>query len=83
MAYYAQHYATAVNTLEDSLEQYLLAEDECRAFCDGEFDHGEWYPDLITSIGSKCGKMLKFTYIENFQIILRLRCTANIIVRAN
>lgn len=39
--------------LEESLYQYFVAEDECRAFCDGEFDHGNWYPDFITSIGSK------------------------------
>lgn len=30
-----------------------MAEDECRVFCEGEFDHGGWDPDFISAIGSK------------------------------
>lgn len=38
--------------MEKSLEIFIRNMDECRAFCDGEFDHG-WFPDLTTSIASK------------------------------
>lgn len=38
--------------MEESLESYVQAENECRAQCEGPFDHG-WFPDFIASISSK------------------------------
>lgn len=37
--------------MEDSLENYLQSEEECRANCEGPFDQG-WFPDFIPSIAS-------------------------------
>lgn len=52
-AYNEEEFQKATQFFEESLFQYILAEDECRAFCDGEFDHGNWYPDFITAVASK------------------------------
>lgn len=38
--------------MEESLTEYIQAEEECRAQCEGPFDHG-WYPDFIPSISSE------------------------------
>lgn len=38
--------------MEESLESYLQAENECRAQCEGPFDHG-WLPDFVPSVSSK------------------------------
>ncbi|XP_049277526.1 cartilage-associated protein-like [Anopheles funestus] len=41
----------AIERLESSIKQYIFDENECRAFCEGEFDHG-FLPDFITAIGN-------------------------------
>lgn len=58
----------------------MLEEDECRAFCDGEFDHGKWYPDFITSIGNhftfnlyckaNCTRTLSRIRAENYDSVV-------------
>uniref|UniRef100_A0A182PBE1 Leprecan-like alpha-helical domain-containing protein n=1 Tax=Anopheles epiroticus TaxID=199890 RepID=A0A182PBE1_9DIPT len=41
----------AIERLEASIKQYIFDENQCRAFCEGEFDHG-FLPDFITAIGN-------------------------------
>ncbi|XP_052902104.1 cartilage-associated protein-like [Anopheles moucheti] len=41
----------AIERLEGSIKQYIYDENECRAFCEGEFDHG-FLPDFITATGN-------------------------------
>ncbi|XP_035890752.1 cartilage-associated protein-like [Anopheles stephensi] len=41
----------AIERLEGSIKQYIFDENQCRAFCEGEFDHG-FLPDFITAIGN-------------------------------
>lgn len=52
-AYHSEEFEVAIHLLEESLLGYLMAQDECRAFCDSEFDHGGWQPDFVSAIGSK------------------------------
>lgn len=62
-----------------------MSQDECRAFCDSEFDHGGWQPDFISAIGSMIKKFLIFffakTIFMELQIILCMVFFANKIVR--
>ncbi|XP_063703421.1 prolyl 3-hydroxylase 1-like [Culicoides brevitarsis] len=51
-AYHKENFEQAINILEESLLSYLMSQDECRAFCDGEFDHAGWQPDFISAIGN-------------------------------
>uniref|UniRef100_A0A336MXH3 CSON006395 protein n=1 Tax=Culicoides sonorensis TaxID=179676 RepID=A0A336MXH3_CULSO len=51
-AYHNNEYEVTIHLLEESLLGYLMAQDECRAFCDGEFDHGGWQPDFFSAIGN-------------------------------
>ncbi|ETN59339.1 cartilage associated protein [Anopheles darlingi] len=41
----------AIEQLEGSIKQFIFDENQCRAFCEGEFDHG-FLPDFITAIGN-------------------------------
>ncbi|XP_053671715.1 cartilage-associated protein-like [Anopheles nili] len=41
----------AIEQLERSVMQFIFDENQCRAFCEGEFDHG-FLPDFITAIGN-------------------------------
>ncbi|XP_035917791.1 uncharacterized protein LOC118515202 [Anopheles stephensi] len=41
----------AIERLEGSIKQYIFDENQCRAFSEGEFDHG-FLPDFITAIGN-------------------------------
>uniref|UniRef100_A0A182JKQ2 Leprecan-like alpha-helical domain-containing protein n=1 Tax=Anopheles atroparvus TaxID=41427 RepID=A0A182JKQ2_ANOAO len=41
----------ALEQLEASVMQFIFDENQCRAFCDGEFDHG-FLPDFVTAIGN-------------------------------
>lgn len=52
-SYHNKEYEVAIHFLEESLLGYLMAQDECRAFCESEFDHGGWQPDFVSAIGSK------------------------------
>jgi hypothetical protein len=51
-AYQHEDYMSVINYIEESLEDYLKSEEECRAYCEGPFDQG-WLPDFISSIASK------------------------------
>ncbi|KFB35449.1 AGAP003898-PA-like protein [Anopheles sinensis] len=46
-----QNWDQAIEQLEASVMQFIFDENQCRAFCDGEFDHG-FLPDFITAIGN-------------------------------
>lgn len=59
-AYHNGEFEVAIHLLEESLLGYIMAQDECRAFCDSEFDHGGWQPDFISAIGSKDLFVLSF-----------------------
>ncbi len=50
-AYYAEEYDTAISKLEASINEFIKANDECRADCEGPFDQG-WLPDFTSSIAS-------------------------------
>lgn len=50
-AYENKNWDAVIQYMEESLTWYLLAENQCRAQCEGPFDQG-WYPDLIPSIAS-------------------------------
>lgn len=63
-AYENDDWDKCIENMEESLMQFIRNEDECRAFCEGEFDHG-WYPDLISSIGSE------FYFIQIYFSIFR------------
>lgn len=52
-AYETKDWNDVVRYMEESLESYLQAENECRAQCEGPFDHG-WFPDFVPSMSSKC-----------------------------
>uniref|UniRef100_A0A182VQD1 Leprecan-like alpha-helical domain-containing protein n=1 Tax=Anopheles minimus TaxID=112268 RepID=A0A182VQD1_9DIPT len=45
------HWERAIERLEGSIKQYIFDENQCRASCEGEFDHG-FLPDFITAIGN-------------------------------
>ncbi|XP_035772998.1 cartilage-associated protein-like isoform X1 [Anopheles albimanus] len=47
----------AIEQLEASIKQFIFDENQCRAFCEGEFDHG-FLPDFITAIGNHFTNML-------------------------
>ncbi|KAK3914415.1 Prolyl 3-hydroxylase 1 [Frankliniella fusca] len=50
-AYYAEEYDVAVTNMEASIKEFLKANDECRADCEGPFDQG-WLPDFTSSIAN-------------------------------
>ena len=50
-AYKKKDFERSTNYFELSLIEYLQAEEECRAECEGPFDQG-WFPDFISSISS-------------------------------
>ncbi|CAH1158417.1 unnamed protein product [Phyllotreta striolata] len=57
-AYEYKDWDSVISNMEESLTEYLQAEDECRAQCEGPFDHG-WYPDFIPSISNHFTVCLK------------------------
>ncbi|XP_057671498.1 cartilage-associated protein-like [Diorhabda carinulata] len=57
-AYEKKGWESVVFNMEESLVDYLQAEEECRAQCEGPFDHG-WYPDFIASISNHFTVCLK------------------------
>lgn len=68
-AYENENWDTCIENMEESLMQFIRNEDECRAFCEGEFDHG-WYPDLISSIGSMYNHFYShFHILNNFKLL--------------
>jgi hypothetical protein len=50
-SYKKKDYDRTTTNMELSLVEYLQAEEECRAHCEGPFDQG-WFPDFISSISS-------------------------------
>ncbi|XP_021914351.1 prolyl 3-hydroxylase 1-like isoform X2 [Zootermopsis nevadensis] len=48
-AYQHEDYKSVINYIEESLQDYLRGEEECRAYCEGPFDQG-WFPDFVSSI---------------------------------
>ena len=60
-SYKKNEFEKTANYMELSLIEYLEAEEECRALCEGPFDQG-WFPDFISSISSKLKLFLK-TYL--------------------
>ncbi|XP_045470805.1 prolyl 3-hydroxylase 1-like [Harmonia axyridis] len=50
-AYEAKDWKGVIDNMEESLVDFLQAEEECRAQCEGPFDHG-WLPDFIPSIAN-------------------------------
>lgn len=52
LAYESENWQSVIDNMEKSLLQYIYDENECRAFCEGEFDQG-WHADFITSTASK------------------------------
>ncbi|CAH0562145.1 unnamed protein product [Brassicogethes aeneus] len=57
-AYNKKDWKNVEHNMEESLGLYLQAEEECRAGCEGPFDHG-WYPDFIPSIANHFTMVLK------------------------
>ncbi|KAK9872974.1 hypothetical protein WA026_020322 [Henosepilachna vigintioctopunctata] len=51
-AYEKKDWKSVINNMEESLTDFLQAGEECRAQCEGPFDHG-WLPDFVPSIASK------------------------------
>lgn len=47
-----KHWENVLSLMESSIMQYIFDENQCRAYCEGEFDHG-FLPDFISAIGSK------------------------------
>uniref|UniRef100_A0A182QBJ7 Leprecan-like alpha-helical domain-containing protein n=1 Tax=Anopheles farauti TaxID=69004 RepID=A0A182QBJ7_9DIPT len=47
----AKNWEQAIEQLEASIKQFIFDENQCRAFCEGEFDHG-FLPDFITATGN-------------------------------
>nr|CAD7402412.1 unnamed protein product [Timema poppensis] len=54
-AYRNEDFRSVIGYIEESLDELLKEEEECRAFCEGPFDQG-WFPDFVSSI-SRIGKV--------------------------
>jgi hypothetical protein len=50
-AYNKEDFPSAINYFEESLDDYLENEEQCRTYCEGPFDQG-WNPDFTPSIAS-------------------------------
>lgn len=51
-AYGRGNWQLVIENIERSLQQFIYDSDECRAFCEGEFDQG-WHIDFTSSMASK------------------------------
>jgi len=49
--YRSEDWEKLINTMEEALKEYLLAEELCRVNCDKPFDMG-WYPDFKSSVSN-------------------------------
>lgn len=54
MAYDAQNYALVIEKMEASVTMFTYELDECRAFCEGDYEQG-WKPDFVTATASMLG----------------------------
>nr|CAD7594767.1 unnamed protein product [Timema genevievae] len=50
-AYRNEDFQSVIGYIEESLDELLKEEEECRAFCEGPFDQG-WFPDFVSSISN-------------------------------
>ena len=50
--YRKEEWSDVVGAMEEAVDKYLRAEDNCRFRCEKPFDMG-WFPDFITSVASK------------------------------
>lgn len=57
-AYEEKDWQAVIDNMEESLVDFLQAEEECRAQCEGPFDHG-WLPDFYPSIASEFNLLVK------------------------
>ncbi|XP_049783374.1 prolyl 3-hydroxylase 1-like [Schistocerca cancellata] len=57
-AYNSEDYAMVTRYMEESLEEYLRADADCRAYCEGPFNHG-WFPDFTSAISNHYTYCLK------------------------
>nr|CAD7433270.1 unnamed protein product [Timema monikensis] len=48
-AYRNEDFRSVIGYIEESLDELLKEEEDCRAFCEGPFDQG-WFPDFVSSI---------------------------------
>lgn len=46
-----KEWENAISFLESSIMQFIYDENQCRAYCEGEFDHG-FMPDFVSAIGN-------------------------------
>ncbi|XP_058821121.1 cartilage-associated protein-like isoform X3 [Topomyia yanbarensis] len=46
-----KEWTKAISLMENSVMQFIYDENQCRAYCEGEFDHG-FLPDFISAIGN-------------------------------
>ena len=45
-------WGSVIESMENGVKSFILAEEECRLGCEKPFDMG-WYPDFIASVSSK------------------------------
>ncbi|XP_044752189.1 prolyl 3-hydroxylase 1-like [Coccinella septempunctata] len=57
-AYDEKDWKAVIDNMEESLVDFIQAEEECRAQCEGPFDHG-WLPDFFPSIANHFTYCLK------------------------
>ena len=95
-SYKKEEFDRTANYFELSLTEYLIAENECRAMCEGPFDQG-WFPDFVSSVASKyfiifewlktmcCALAFDVIYYEHMilQIIIHSHCDASKSVKRN
>lgn len=62
-AYNRRDYEETVDAIEEALQRYLEAEEECRLLCEGHFEHAPAL-DLTMSIASN--HLLYFSSTNNF-----------------
>ncbi|XP_066996710.2 prolyl 3-hydroxylase 1 isoform X2 [Anabrus simplex] len=60
-AYNKGDYKSVINYFENSLEDYLKEDEDCRAYCEGPFDQG-WFPDYTLSVANHFTFCLKCKY---------------------
>ena len=58
-AYRSEKWSEVIEKMEETVEKYLTAEEECRFGCERPFDMG-WFPDFITSISSLLKRFIDF-----------------------
>nr|CAD7462472.1 unnamed protein product [Timema tahoe] len=62
-AYRNEDFQSVIGYIEESLDELLKEEEECRAFCEGPFDQG-WFPDFVSSISKSALNRIKEAVTE-------------------